>query len=151
MPQRKDYQGKYIKVTTCNAVIIGRVIEIYHREDGSMFAEIISMEHGRVFWDQAIFGGTQVRLLTIGDATSDEQEYEQLVCVHCEKVGGMDYHETCNLCGTQHFHEERYCANCETGAEYVIKETDTPLCFSCFIVYRWGQASPEKTLVKIGE
>lgn len=42
-----------------------------------------------------------------------------------------------------------YCANdpCEAPAIGFIKETRTPLCWTCQEAYQWGQASPENTFV----
>ena len=42
-----------------------------------------------------------------------------------------------------------YCAFCQSEADSVIVETDTPICNSCLDVYQCGQASPESTFEEL--
>ena len=39
-----------------------------------------------------------------------------------------------------------FCANCNAEATHIVGETGTPLCATCAEVYKWGQASPNKTV-----
>jgi len=46
--------------------------------------------------------------------------------------------------------EQRYCVFCKNEAEYLIEDTNTPICPACKIVYQSGQANPDAGFIDIG-
>ena len=42
--------------------------------------------------------------------------------------------------------EIKYCAFCDNEAEWIIDNTDTPICTACKQVYICGQANPDATI-----
>lgn len=47
--------------------------------------------------------------------------------------------------------EKTYCGFCESEATYYIKETATPLCDHCKMIYECGQASPDSEIIPLEE
>ena len=47
--------------------------------------------------------------------------------------------------------EKIYCGFCESEAAHYIKDTNTPLCDHCKMVYECGQASPDNEIISLGE